>query len=395
MARVRNDAMKIVIIGHTYEAFIDDLYARQPDLLAQDYAGQMQGYYASLFSSSDFYVNAFRQLRHSATEFIVNNARAQARWIEEDVSGRREPVTTMPFWRRVAARFDLRGAQDPGASTIALRSRAEQDFDVLLRQVRAQSPDVIFNQSVYAFDDAQLGALRGCAGALVGEHAAMPLPEEIDYRLYDLIVSSFPPTLDWLRRRGAKAELLRLSFDPRVAALIPPMERDVPVSFAGSFLPVHASRFALVEAAAAAVPELAVHGSVHLDIPESSPLAGRIAEPLWGRDMYRLLRRSRLTLNHHGDVPPFANNMRLYEATGMGCLLVTDHKDNLGEMFEPGREVVAYHDGGDCIDKVHFYLDERNAKERDSIMAAGMKRTLTEHTYLARMTRLVELIRAL
>ena len=38
----------------------------------------------------------------------------------------------------------------------------------------------------------------------------------------------------------------------------------------------------------------------------------------------------------------YANNMRLYEATGVGALLVTDWKENLGEMFEPGKEVVAY-----------------------------------------------------
>jgi len=34
--------------------------------------------------------------------------------------------------------------------------------------------------------------------------------------------------------------------------------------------------------------------------------------------------------------------MRLYEATGAVFLLITDQKDNLGELFEVGKEVLAY-----------------------------------------------------
>jgi hypothetical protein len=51
--------------------------------------------------------------------------------------------------------------------------------------------------------------------------------------------------------------------------------------------------------------------------------------------MYKILGRSRIVLNHRGDIAPFANNLRLYEATGMGALLITDWKKNLHEMLEP------------------------------------------------------------
>jgi spore maturation protein CgeB len=87
--------------------------------------------------------------------------------------------------------------------------------------------------------------------------------------------------------------------------------------------------------------------------------------------------------------------MRLYEATGMGCLLVTDHKDNLGEIFEPGREIVSYRDEEECCDKVRYYVDDRHASERARIMTAGQQRTLRDHTYGARMKHLVDLIEAL
>ena len=78
----------------------------------------------------------------------------------------------------------------------------------------------------------------------------------------------------------------------------------------------------------------------------------------------------------------------------MGCLLVTDYKDNLHEMFEPEQQVVTYRDAAECADKVLFYLDDRNHAARDRIVAAGRKRTLNEHTYYARMKHLMALIDA-
>jgi spore maturation protein CgeB len=78
----------------------------------------------------------------------------------------------------------------------------------------------------------------------------------------------------------------------------------------------------------------------------------------------------------------------------MGCLLLTDYKDNLHEMFEPDQEVVTYRDAAECVDKVRFYLDDRNRDARERIAAAGQRRTLREHTYGARMKRLVQLIDA-
>ncbi|MFN8496855.1 MAG: glycosyltransferase [Anaerolineae bacterium] len=106
--------------------------------------------------------------------------------------------------------------------------------------------------------------------------------------------------------------------------------------------------------------------------------------------MYKVLRTSKMTLNHHGNVPPYANNMRLFEATGVGTLLVTDWKANLHEMFEPGREVVAYRSPEECLDLIAYYLGHE--EERQAIASAGQQRTLTEHTYLDRMREIVEIL---
>jgi spore maturation protein CgeB len=107
--------------------------------------------------------------------------------------------------------------------------------------------------------------------------------------------------------------------------------------------------------------------------------------------MFQLLRNSRITLNHHGDIGPYANNMRLYEATGVGTLLITDWKANLQEMFEPGKEVVAYRTPDECAELIQYYLE--HDEERKAIARAGQERTLREHTYYQRLQELVDIVR--
>ena len=110
----------------------------------------------------------------------------------------------------------------------------------------------------------------------------------------------------------------------------------------------------------------------------------------WGRDMYRILYNSKITLNHHGDIAPYANNCRLYEATGTGTLLITDWKVNLHEMFEIGTEVVAYRTPEECAELIQYYLEHED--ERETIAKAGQQRTLREHTYYHRMQELIDIV---
>jgi hypothetical protein len=398
--------MRFVIVTHCYDEFLDWLYRDQPQLVSATFAAQRAAYHATLFGSADFYVEGLRGLGHEVEEFVVNNGSGQRAWLREH--GATNPIgapgvantkvsLSAGLIRQLRAQFHrwLGRARAATSDALPVVLSPRSSFQTLITQLKAMRPDVVYNQSVFAFGNAELDEMKRYCDCLVGEHAATNLPDHIDYRRYDLIVSSFPPTLEWLRERGGRAALNRLAFDPRVLDSIPEVQRDLGVSFVGSFFEVHRSRLRLIEAVTKAAPDIAVHGSVTIEIDASSPLHGKIGPPLWGRDMFALLRRSQLTLNHHGDVPPFANNMRLYEATGMGCLLITDHKDNLEEIFEPGKEIISYRDEEECCDKVRYFVDDRRADERARIMAAGQQRTLRDHTYRARMRHLIELIEAL
>ena len=110
--------------------------------------------------------------------------------------------------------------------------------------------------------------------------------------------------------------------------------------------------------------------------------------------MYRVLARSRISVNYHIELAgPFANNMRLYETTGVGTLLLTDWKENLSELFEPDVEVVAYHSPDDCVEKIKHLLSHES--ERARIAQSGQARTLRDHTYKSRMAELAAIVQGL
>ena len=124
-----------------------------------------------------------------------------------------------------------------------------------------------------------------------------------------------------------------------------------------------------------------------------SAIVARHRGEVWGLEMYRTLARSRVTLNRHINVAEnYANNMRLYEATGVGAMLLTDRKDNLGELFQVGREVVDYQSPDEAIELIRYYGE--HAEEAAAIARAGQQRTLREHTYARRMEELLPILRA-
>lgn len=88
---------------------------------------------------------------------------------------------------------------------------------------------------------------------------------------------------------------------------------------------------------------------------------------------------------------PKIKKMRLYEATGAGAMLLTDWKENLPEMFEPGKEVATYRTPEECAEQIRYYL--RHEEKRKKIAAAGQQRTLRDHTYCQRAEELVDIVK--
>lgn len=368
--------MRFLILNTDYPEFLADLYGSNPGLAEASYADQLEARYASLFSVADYYSRNLRGLGHEAWELYVNNEPLQRAWAREH--GIELPASVVREWRLRRGFLPWRVAvPDDRWMMAAARS-----------QIEHYRPDVIVNQDVHGIGDPIIKAAKPFAKLTVAQLAATQPPVNRDWSLYDLAISSFPATLERFRDLGVRAELHRLGFEPRVLSAVGERPRSIPVSFVGSFQGAHLSRSAWLEKVVACVPVQVWTGSASLG--DDSPIRRVAQGSAWGRRMYEILAASKITLNHHGDVGPYANNLRLFEATGMGALLITDWKPNLSEYFDVGREVVAYRSPGECVEQVIHYLDHED--ERVRIAAAGQSRTLTEHTWARRMGDFVSIV---
>jgi spore maturation protein CgeB len=187
-----------------------------------------------------------------------------------------------------------------------------------------------------------------------------------------------------------RSEYFNLGFETRL------LERlkkgpEHPVVFIGGLSADHAERIEFLEHLAAS-HSLDIWGYGLDALSPDSVLRHVHHGPLWALDMYQVLYNSDIALNHHINVAgAYSNNMRLYEATGVGAFLLTDYKENLKTLFEPGKEVVAYHSAAEAAELIEYYLTHE--EERKAIAQAGQARTLREHTYRHRMEEFVSIVK--
>jgi hypothetical protein len=196
--------------------------------------------------------------------------------------------------------------------------------------------------------------------------------------------------VEQFNREGLASEYFNLGFEPRLLAHLKKEEPQYQTVFVGGLTAEHTERIQLLSQVNTAQPiDLWGYGIDTLE--PKLPLHASYHGQAWGLNMYNILYNSNIVLNNHINIADrFANNMRLYEATGVGTLLITDYKDNLHTLFEPGSEVIAYRSAEECVELVTYYLDHE--KERQAIARAGQQRTLREHSYLKRMQELVNII---
>jgi spore maturation protein CgeB len=367
--------MRIVFVDTYYRRFLAKHYAEHPSLEKESYEAQLQSLLAARFGTSDFYTKHLNDLGCEAFDVIANCVPLQSAWLREN--GARPAAFTIPhrLYRLPVVGNTL--ASMPGLlSTVA-------------RQVRQLKPDVLYCHDLSFFPKSALRALKPYVKLIVGQTAyVLPPPNFVEG--YDLILTSFPHFVPRIRASGIASEYFRLGFDPRVTDSIGSVPRDIDVSFVGALGRSHRSALPLLERLCHDTP-IRIFGYGIQDVPVTSPVRNRYEGEAWGLDMYRVFARSKITLNRHiNAAEDNANNMRLYEATGMGALLLTDEKKNLNELFEPGQEVETYSTTETAATTISALLQD--PKRIAAIAAAGHARTLRDHTYQARMKELVAIL---
>ena len=365
--------MRILILDTYYENFLSHWYRQNPQASSLPYDQQWRALQDQCFGTADFYSSNLMLLGHEAAEIVINCEPLQRQWAAE---------------QSLSLDNGLRSKLERGVRRILRRTANEKWFyQVLAAQIKEFRPDVLYIQDMNSLHGQFLREMKPHTGIIAGQIAS-PMDPGIQFQQYDLVLSSLPHFVDRLRRQGVASEYFKLGFDPRILKHLNSGQRYGAV-FVGTLSNLHRGRIKFLERLASA--GLDVWGSGAEMVDQNSPLHARHHGEAWATDMYQILRSAAIVINHHLDLAEsFANNMRLYEATGVGSLLLTDWKQNLDQIFAVGGEVVAYRCEEEALELMIYYLEHE--AERQQLGAAGQRRTLQEHTYYHRMAELIDIL---
>ena len=346
---------------------IETIYSNHPELKEASYEEQKRFLFENRFVYFNDFSGCFREMGHEADDIAYNLKPLQVAWATEH---------DHHFQERDWA------------------------YDIVLKQIETMRPDIVYLQGsaplphyvrryLKRFCPSLKAVVMHLAGFEIG-HALTDL---------DLLLAGTPALADWYTSFGIHCRLLYHGFDESVLQFIGSNEHEAhDFTFVGSsgygFGSFQYGRYWMLR-------RLAEETSIDLWLREPmyqkeklercvfprgyvpmQPLADlfpdRVRGRVFGVDMYRVLANSKVTFNKHGEVGTVVGNMRLFEATGVGTCLLTDHAPNLAELFEPDQEVVSYSCIEECLEKLDYLLAHH--EERRAVARAAQKRVLKDHT---------------
>ena len=362
--------MKILFVQTNYPGFLDSFYSKDDNWERLSYKEIKKRWAKEWFGSANFYSMHLVKLGWRCEEVIANDFKSQKKWAEEN------KLKVVFNENKYASRL-------PAILKHFFRVNGWTK-EILFAQVEKFKPDVIYFHDLWLMNKGDILSLKKKTKLIVGQIASPIPPFHDTLRTYDLIITSLPNFIEKFKSIGVKTEYLKWCFEKSIAKKINKKKRIYDTVFVGSFTHLHTKGGDMFQYLSKKI-KLDLWGYGNPDYPNYHGHAA-------GREMYEIFAKSKIVINRHIDLSEdYANNMRLYEATGMGALLITDNKKNMEEFFRVGKEVIVYTSYNDLVRKVKYYL--AHPSERMKIARAGQKRTIRDHSYEVRMKELDKILR--
>lgn len=351
------------------QRYLKDLYANRirhaEKMNFEELRAAIFGYFIHEFDQFSFYVN--KGMRYCMTELIVNDTVLQRKWAKE---------------------HGLEGALSMD--------------EILEAQIAYYKPDIFYDNSYYFMNhDATALKKKYAISAVLAWDAYTGSRFENQSKGVDMVLTCVEYIRKIYQRLGFKSALLPFAFDKRIfdalnnqssvinqlcfvgtisdnvhkerkQLLLDCIRAEIPFSLHISN--IGKGRFCISRAQIRALKDRRFDDFVDYFCLQAHNLGG-----VYGLDMYQTLGNNLIQLNIHGDNSLQAGNMRLYEATGMGSLLLTDWKSNITDIFEPDKEIVTFRNNKEAIDKARYYT--AHPEEAAEIAKNGQMRTF--NTYAA------------
>lgn len=365
------------VCGLVYTKLIRDYYRRNRQLAKLDYEKHKLHLKNFFPVHLNKFSNYMTELGHECTEFIYDLQSLQHAWASEN-----------------GCEYGTHSWQ----------------LDILLKQIETYRPEILYLQDVHGLPHCLRVQIREIFPFIKKVVMFKGYPGRVrELRDIDLILAGTPLILQDYQTENLNAELFYHSFDPDILnknGMGNEKEgklHDFTFMGCSGYSTMHVDRFNMLRKLGDKTDlqfwlmEDTNQKLSSLDeeaLPISTYFPDRTQFGKFGLEMYRILRDSKVTFNKHTEaVGDVIGNMRLFEATGVGCCLLTDTGKNMQDLFEADKELVTYQTIDECLEKVRFLLE--NESERSAIAEAGQKRTLLEHSLPNRCAQLDELLQAI
>ncbi|SES99511.1 CgeB family protein [Hymenobacter actinosclerus] len=214
-------------------------------------------------------------------------------------------------------------------------------------------------------------------------HKYIPLEE------YDFFFSNSHGTQAVYRHYHAREpHYLPVAVDPAIHRPLEGVEQQYDIVFAGDWHPVRER--VLLELARH--HRLTIIGPWQRNLAKNSPLREHFLRfgYFTPAEMALLFNQARIVLNVHQWYQrwPYGINPRLFEASGCRAFQLSDNKTEIADLYVPSEEIGLYEDAAELPELCAHYL--ANPAERNRIAANAYARTMRDHTYVHRMTHMLQ-----
>jgi spore maturation protein CgeB len=210
-----------------------------------------------------------------------------------------------------------------------------------------------------------------------------------------------PSDVPILSDYGIQSSVLPLAYDPTLYFPIPSRDKEYDMSFVGTLFS-YPDRLRLLRKVVSTNPRIKI-GIFTNTPPVYSPKKGyallspfspflRTVEmrSITHSQINEIYNSSKMCLNYHHEQSKEGLNPRVFEILGSGAFQLVDHKRQLSDLFDVGKEVTCYDSENDLLEKIRYFLD--NPHEGSKIANRGEQRVRSMHTYGSRIKHLLRVV---
>ncbi|KPA11434.1 Methyltransferase type 11 domain protein [Candidatus Magnetomorum sp. HK-1] len=261
-----------------------------------------------------------------------------------------------------------------------------KDTAIVINKVKEYQPQVVWLNDIFLVTNTLISSIRPFTQFVIGK-VDFIIPPEINLNGLDIVFCSVPYWVNQLRNAGITSYYHPNFYEADLFSSMKETQiRRYPVSFIGNMNTMSDIYRLFFENVSEKIP-IELWGDSIISLPHTSAIRKKHHGEVSKNEQISILYQSQITINPHID-DNFNN--RLFEATGCGALLITEHKDYLHQLFEIGKEIVVYRNIEECTDLIKYYLNHPD--ETQKIAKAGQKRTLKDHTYDIRMKKTAKIL---